>query len=307
MFKGGLRSNYFQQGNYLRLEPRFSLEYRPNERLRLQTGYGRYYQFLTLISNESFAGFDIWLTTDDGVPPAYGDQVVAGVKAGLSENWNLDTEVYYRTMRDLFIIDPFLNDAAGLDYSEIFIFGKGFAFGGEVLLERKTGRLNGFLGYTYGITRRRFQTLNDNNYYPPKYDRTHDLNLVLNYDFNRSWRLTGVFTYGTGQAYTNPGQQYKLLDDPFGEEVRDVLTTCFNCARLPAYHRLDLGVSKLGRFFGFADYEFQFQVVNVYARRNIWFYFFETENQSAEGDFITREEIPQIPIPLPNLSFTLKF
>ena len=122
----------------------------------------------------------------------------------------------------------------------------------------------------------------------------------------RNWRATGVFAYATGQAYTEPTGQYKLLDGELltGEDATDVLVTPgLNRARLPAYHRLDLGFVKLGRFFGWADYELQLQVINAYKRRNIWFYFLEFEDDNT----VKRNEIPQIPIPLPNVSLTLKF
>ncbi len=323
MFQAGLRTSYFEAGRYLRFEPRLSIEHRPTDGFRLQLGYGRYYQFLTLITSELFSGFDIWLTTDGGVPPAYGDQFVAGVKTTLNRTYNLDVEVYYRTMRALFELDPFLPDAAGLAYEKLFHFGEGFAYGTEVFLEKRKGRLNGFMGYTFGITRRRFPNLNDFAYFPPKYDRTHEVNLVLNYDLSRSWRLTGVFNYATGQAYTEPASQFQLIDNPFGSQGKGVLVSEFNAARLPGYHRLDLGLSKRGRFFGFADYELQFQVINAYKRRNIWFYFFDFTSETvpvpvtdADGQTVTiertrnaveRTEVPQIPIPLPNLSFTLHF
>ena len=82
-----------------------------------------------------------------------------------------------------------------------------------------------------------------------------------------------------------------------------ILTPGYNNARLPAYHRLDVGLTRRGRFFGLADYMLQFQVLNAYARRNLWFYFFEFEREGT----VKRNEVPQIPIPLPNLSFTLRF
>ena len=178
------------------------------------------------------------------------------------------------------------------------------------MLNKTRGRLIGFLAYTFGVTRRRFPQINlvdgiPRNY-PPKYDRRHDVNLVANYRLGRSWRATGVFTYATGQAYTEPTAQYRLIGGELltGDDALDVLLSPgLNQARLPAYHRLDLGFSKLGRFFGFADYELQLQVINVYARRNIWFTFFEFELDNT----VTRNDIPQIPIPLPNVSLTLNF
>lgn len=305
---GGVRANYFGEGDFWRLEPRLTVEYQPREAIRYQVGYGRYYQFLTLITSEAFAGFDLWLTTDDGVPPSSGDQFVAGLKSRVTPTTNVDFEVYYRTMNNLFRLDPFINDAAGLDYADLFQFGEGYAYGAEVLIEKPAGRLNGFLGYTFGITRRRFPDINVDEtgtpqWYSPKYDRTHDINLVANYDLSRRWRATGVFTYGTGQAYTKPVAQYRLGFDPFGEDRRDVLISPFNNARLPAYHRLDLGVSNIGPFFGIGDYELQLQVINAYSRRNIWFIFNEFESDGS----IDQTDIPQIPIPIPNLSFSLRF
>lgn len=301
--QGGLRASYFEQGGYVRFEPRLSIEHRPNSTTRLQIGYGRYHQFLTLITSELFTGFDLWLTTGDGVRPAFGDQFVAGIKKDLSSGYDLDVELYYRTMRDLFQLDPFLPDAAGLEYAQLFDFGDGFAYGSEILLRKNEGRLNGFVGYTIGLTNRRFPNINDFDYFPPKYDRRHDLNVVVNYDLSSNWRFTSVFTLASGQAYTEPSGQYKLLDDPISAEVRNTLISRFNEARLPAYHRLDVGFSRLGRFLKIADSELQIQLINAYARENVWFYFFEFEDDNT----VSRNTIPQIPVPIPNISFTLRF
>lgn len=301
--RGGVRANYFQRGEYLRFEPRLSIENRPNDDLRIQAGYGRYYQFLTLVTSELFSGADIWLTTDEGVPPAYGDQFVTGIKYSLDSGINIDYELYYRTMRKLFTLDPFVPDAAGLDYSELFQFGEGYAYGSELLIEKSKGRLNGFIGYTLGQTRRRFSGFEGDKWFVPKYDRTHDFNVVANFDLSRRWRATGVFAYATGQAYTNPQSQFKTLDSPLGSTSQDVVWAPFNESRLPAYHRLDLGFSRVGKFFGFADYELQLQMLNVYSRSNVWFYFFDFDSEQA----VERTTVPQIPVPLPNVSFTLKF
>ena len=302
----GLRSSYFSAGDYLRFEPRLSLEHQPTASVRLQASYGRYNQFLSLITNEALAGFDIWVASAQNVRPQYGDQFGFGVKTALTSSLNFDVEVYYRTMEDLFRLDPAIQDAAGVPYQELFIFGQGYAWGTEVLLERTSGRLNGFIGYTFGRTQRRYPgaVVGDlRQYYSPKYDRTHDLSTVVNFDLARTWRVTGVFTYGTGQAYAPARSQVRYQDSPFSSSTVNTLGTDFGGGRLPAYHRLDVGIAKIGRFFGLADYEAQFQVINVYARSNVWFYF----NNFKDDNTISREVIPQIPIPLPNLSLSLRF
>ncbi|HET6567935.1 MAG TPA: TonB-dependent receptor, partial [Rhodothermales bacterium] len=304
MLRGGVRASYFQRGNYLRLAPRLTAEYRPTADVRLQAGYGRYYQFFTLITSQLLSAFDIWLTTGEGVNPSYGDQFIVGVKTRLADNLHLDVESYYRTMEQLFELDPFLPDVAGLDYDQLFHVGSGEAFGLEVQLERTRGRLNGFIGYTLGRTLRRYEDLNEGHYFPPKYDRTHDVTAVVNFGLGRNWKATGVWTYATGQTYTQPTGVYQTQGDPVMGGTRTVYDiNGFNNRRLPPYHRLDLGVAKTGRFFGIADYELQFQVVNAYDRRNIWFYYFEIEDDNT----IKRTEVPQIPVPIPNLSFSLTF
>jgi len=305
----GLRLSGFSEGQYLRLEPRFSMEYRPNDRIRLQAAYGRYNQFLTLISNEAFTGFDVWLTTDEGVPPAYGNQYVLGAKTIPWEGYGLDIEVYYRSMNDLFEPDPFLPDQVGLPYEETFRFGKGYAYGAELFFERKVGQLTGFLGYTFGVTRRKFPDFNEpilsNNptrFYPPKYDRSHDLNIVLEYKFSDRWSTTASFNFATGQAYTKPLGRAISFDFPTSSTVLDQLIVGrVNASRLPNYNRLDISVSRKGTFFGIGEAEWQFQLINAYSRRNVWFYNYDLEENPAK-----KQAVPLLPI-LPTVTYTLDF
>lgn len=301
-FNLGIRANYFSKGDYLRIEPRASVVYNLDQNTTLQGVYGRYHQFLTLITSEAFAGFDVWLTTDNGVPPAWGDQFGLGVTHRFSPAWNIEVEGYYRTMHDLFELDPLLPDVAGLEYRELFRFGEGYAYGIEMLLERTVGRLNGFIGYTWGNTRRRFPDYNRDKYYPPKYDRTHDLDLVINYNLTRRWLITGVFNYATGQAYTEPLGRAAVMNDPFRTGNRDyIIVGNVNASRLPAYHRLDVSITRRGKFFGIGDSELQLQIINMYSRRNIWFYTFDFEENP-----VRREVIQMLPV-LPSISYTVYF
>ncbi|PEN13790.1 TonB-dependent receptor [Longibacter salinarum] len=300
---GGMRASYFGQGKNVRFAPRLSLEHRLSDWLWLQAGYGRYYQYLTAASTELFSAFDFWLTTDDQVPPAYGDQFVAGVKTEPKDNLRVDLELYYRTLRDLFEFDRLYTDYTGLDYPEVFRFGNGYAAGAELMIRRDAGTVNGFISYALSRTRREFDRFEGGRAFSPKYDRLHDLTTVLRYDVSENWRATAVFTYATGQAYTEPSGYYKLVDDPTLSRPRDVFQAEYNASRLPAYHRLDLGVRRKGDFFGVGTYEARMQVVNVYGRRNIWFVIFEP----TQGNTIERNIVPQIPVPLPNLSLTVSF
>ena len=308
----GLRASYLADGSHMRLAPRVSLEYRPDPSLSFQTGAGRYYQYQTLITNESFSGFDVWLASGNGVRPAFGDQVVLGARAQLMQTVTLDIEAYYRTMRQLFEVDPYLADASGLAYHEYFTFGRGAARGIELKLERpQQNRLSGFLAATFGDTHRMFPDLNldrlgEPQQYPPKHDRRVNVTGVANYSLTPSWNLTAVVSVASGQAYTKPSAQYRLTDTEYvtgNQSTAVLLSSGLNNARLPTYHRVDVGAANTGRFFGLADYEWQLQVINVYAQRNTWFVLHDF---AADGT-VDSTTVPQIPIPLPNVSFTLKF
>ncbi len=306
----GTRLNYFSEGDFLRVEPRISAEYKPSPRLRFQAAYGRYNQFLTLVTNEAFSGFDIWLTTNEGVPPSFGDQFVLGTKTIPFEGYGFDVEVYYRSMRDLFDLNPFIQDAAGLAYEEVFRFGEGMAYGAEFFFEKRRGRLTGFIGYTLGYTWRKYPGFNLDledptptaRFYPPKYDRRNDINLVGTYRLSSTWKFTASFNYATGQAFTLPQGRYQTFDSPFTDDTQDVLVVGrVNASRLPDYHRLDIAFQKEATFFGFGQSQWQLQVINVYSRRNVWFLNYDFDENPVDVN-----EVNLLPI-LPTVSYTLKF
>ena len=312
---GGLRAEYFRSqtddllddqdpvaSSYFRLSPQLQVERTFGDDVVVQAAAGRYHQFLSLITNEAFSGFDTWVTTGVGVPPQESEQIVLGIKTNLGPTYRLDLEVYGRTMRDLFDTRPEVQDVAGLDYADLFRFGEGYAYGAEVLLERGLGRLTGLVSYTLGVTRRRYPDEQQFDvFFPPKYDRLHDLSVVANYDLGRGWTATAAGAYATGQAFTTPSALYVIDGQPTEDPDLTVsFTDALNSSRLPPYHRIDLGFTKNGSW-SFADYELQLQAVNVYNRRNLWFLNYDRDENPIE---VT--EVRQLPI-LPNVSLSLAF
>lgn len=301
---GGVRGEYFANGDYFRLSPQAQVERKLGPDTIVQLAAGRYHQFLSLISNEAFSGFDTWVTVGEGVPPQVSEQVVLGYKTRLGRQYRLDVEVYGRTLRELFDQRPELQDVTGLDYDELFRFGEGYAAGVEILLEKGVGRLTGLVGYTLGTTQRRYPDEPAfSSLFPPKYDRLHDLNVVATLDLGKGWSATAVGKYATGQAYTLPSATYTVPDVPIvqGGRLDGLYSAELNGARLPPYHRVDLGVKRLGSFFGVADYELQLQVINVYSRRNVWFPVFDFDEVPVGVEYVR-----QLPV-LPNVSLSLDF
>ena len=308
LFSPALRLNHSPLRRHLQVQPRITLAYHPHEHVHLQAAYGRYEQFLTLSSNENFSGLDLWLAADKGVKPAYGRQYGLSLKTLPWEGHHFNIEFYYRDMARLFEPDPFLPDRSGMDYRDIFRYGKGYAYGTEVLFRREIGRITGFVGYTFSLSRRNFSHINEasggsSGYYPAKFDRNHDLNIVLSCDISQRWTFTSVFSYTSGQPYTEPLGRSFSFESPFSARGRhQIVSGKVNASRMPPYHRLDLGMSRKSSFFGIGDADWKFQIINVYSRRNVWFYNFDLNKNGPEQ----RSEVQLLPV-LPSIAYSLNF
>ncbi|WP_234569364.1 TonB-dependent receptor [Rhodohalobacter sp. 614A] len=305
-FSPGLRIQHMYGTEHLLLEPRISFEYIPSSVLRLQAAYGRFSQYLTMATNDNLSGLDVWYSAGQNMQPAVGDQYGVGAKLQPSENYNVDVEFYYRTMSNLFEPDPYLPDRSGIPYQEIFRYGEGFAYGSELLFKGNLGKLTGFVGYSFSITRRRFYDENSQDwgeFFAPNFDRNHDFSIVASYKINSKWSASTVFRYTSGQPYTQPLGRTFSFESPFaGRGKHQVINGEFNAARMPAYHRLDIGFTRVGSFLGLGSSKFQFQVINVYSRRNIWFYNYDL-NKTGPNQ---REAVKLLPV-LPSLSYTVNF
>src|SRR5699024_8151535 len=113
---------------------------------------------------------------------------------------------------------------------------------------------------------------------------------------------SAVFSYATGQAYTEPLGRTQFSNVPWGNQTRNTfIIGNTNASRLPSYHRLDLSFSRFGTFFGLGEAEWQFQVINAYSRRNIWFYNYDFNQNPVE-----RDDIQLLPV-IPSVSYTVNF
>ncbi|MYF92707.1 MAG: TonB-dependent receptor [Gemmatimonadetes bacterium] len=297
----GGRGTYFSVGDRLHFAPRLSLSRALSENIRVKAAAGMYRQYLQLITTETFSGGDFWVPLDDTVEPGRSYQGVIGTEWNPSRRYQLSVEAYYTDLANLVVLDNAVAvDNEGTRSDDIFKSGgSGWASGVEVFLQRRTGALTGWIGYTLGWTRRTFPELNRGRAFPPKYDRRHDLSFVLSYNLGK-WRLGSNLVYATGQAFTPASARYSLRQPTTGEVEDYVLSAERNSARLLPYHRLDASASREFGLWGL-DVEFFLQIFNLYSRRNEWFVQFDTNNPETEP-----EVIKQLPI-VPTLGFNFSF
>ena len=297
----GGRGTYFSVGDRLHFAPRLSLSRALSENIRVKAAAGMYRQYLQLITTETFSGGDFWVPLDNSVEPGRSYQGVVGTEWNPSKRYQLSVETYYTDLANLVVLDNAVAvDSEGTRSEDIFKSGgSGWASGVEVFLQRRTGALTGWIGYTLGWTRRTFSELNRGLAFPPKYDRRHDLSFVVSYQAGK-WRLGSNLVYATGQAFTPASARYSLREPATGSLQDYVLPAERNSARLLPYHRLDASANRKFGLWGL-DVEFYLQIFNLYSRRNEWFVQFDTNNPETEP-----EVIKQLPI-VPTLGFNFSF
>ena len=297
----GLRSVYFSEGNYQMLEPRMTLSYSLSPAFRTKLATGVYHQYLQLVTSEGFGGGDFWVPLDETVRPGRSWQFVSGIEWESSPSYFFSAEGYFTNLSRLVVIDTEnVVDIERPRSKDIFkTEGTGFATGVEFFIEKRKGSSRGWIGYTLGWTRRRFEEINEGRSFPPKYDRRHNISFTGTHQRNE-WTLSSSFVYGTGQAFTPASARYSLRDPATGLFSDPALAGRRNSARLLPYHRLDIGLRRNTSIFG-ANGEYYFQIFNVYSRRNEWFVQYDTENPQTDPKVI--KMLPIVPTFGLNFSF----
>lgn len=293
--RGGVRFRYLQDGDRYLAEPRFSGVRPLSTKLKLRLGAGLYNQYLQLVTTEGFSAGDFYVPIDATASPSRSWHSVLGVEWQPSREYRLSVEGYFTGLNDLVVLDNNTPpEKTGLTAADIFFTGgEGYQTGAEFFVEKRVGAVTGWVGYTLGWTRRRFADINGGNRFPPKFDRRHDLNAVLQYRRGK-WKYGANFVYATGQAFTPASAQW-LLWDPITQGVKtQVLAAGRNSSRLLPYHRLDVSVARDFRLFGKPAQAFV-QIFNLYSRRNDWFVSYDVDNEDFSVDAEIARQLPIIP------------
>ncbi|WP_213278786.1 TonB-dependent receptor [Chryseobacterium indologenes] len=299
-------SKFLEKGKfgktYVNPEPRISANYRINEVSSVKGGYSRNTQNLHLLSNSNSGNpTDQWIGSSYTVKPEIADQVSVGYSRNFNNNnYELNAEVYYKSMKNQ--ID-FKNGAqigfdAGSDVESELLFGKGRAYGLELIAKKKSGKLTGWISYTLSKTERKINGINNNEWYNARMDKTHDLSIVATYQLNPKWSFSGLFVYSTGNAVTFPTGKYELN----GQTIFQYSNR--NADRMPAYHRMDLSATyeptSNKRFRG----SWTFGIYNLYGRENAYTINFE-DNPDRPGT--TRAMQTSLFRWVPNITYNFKF
>jgi hypothetical protein len=303
-----VRDSYYQS-----LEPRVAVRYLANENLSFKAAFTRMDQYIHLLTNSTIGlPTDLWLPSTDSILPQLSYQAAVGAAYNLNDTWDITLEGFYKTMDNLL---EYKEGASffdiGTNWESKIETGKGYSYGAELLIRKNIGKLTGWIGYTLSWSNREFASLNNGEPFPYKYDRRHDLSLVLLYQLNDHIDLGLTWVYGTGNALTLGVSRYGQLNETF--QVYDEYFYDYyggwneienyngrNSYRMPAYHRLDLSAN-FHKQKKHGERTWSVGLYNAYSRQNPFFvYFGYANNQKA------LKQISLFPV-IPSVRYSFKF
>ena len=337
---GGLRFSHFSasENKYHFLEPRLSVAWRLNNDLAIKGSYASMNQYIHMISNTGISlPTDLWVPTTDRIKPQQSQQAALGLVKDISRhNLSISIEGYYKKMNNtlsykegatfLTFDDP--GTASYVDWQNNVTAGRSWSYGVEFLLQKKEGRLTGWIGYTLSWTQMQFDSINFGRKYYARYDRRHDISVVASYKLNNHITISGTWVYGTGNAVTLPSAEYFTMDrfpnsylpSPYGyhnpiyqfyhtEGMYNDLSEKNNF-RMAPYHRLDLGI-QFHKMKKWGERIWEISVYNAYNRKNPFLYY---SSSKQVGDLQTNQlnrigilkQVSLFPI-IPSVTYSFKF
>lgn len=318
----GMRLSHFidKDASYTNPEPRVSLSYLLPKEVAIKASFATMYQYIHLLSNTGIGlPTDLWVPSTKNVPPQKSRQVAFGFAKDLKDqNLEISIEGYYKKSDNnlgyregasfLLIDDP--TGANEVNWESNVTSGQAWSYGAEFLIQRKTGRLTGWVGYTLSWAELQFDDVNFGKKYYARYDRRHDISAVAVYEISERLVFSGTWVYGTGNAITLPIGEYWSY--PHSMEQYEGVNPGFwwgnvndyggiNNFRMAPYHRLDLGIQFIQQHENWQGV-WELSAYNAYNRKNPFFYYIGYTGVDER----VLMQVSIFPI-IPSLSYSIKF
>jgi len=278
------------------------MTYTFNEKNSAKLSYDRSFQYIHLSPLSSVSlPTDVWVPSSEKIEPQSAHQWTLGYhRIFEAVPLSFSIETYYKLMqrqmeyRDGVVVGY----GQGNNFDDVFVFGKTRSKGLEVLLQKDDGPTKFQISYTWSKTEKSIDEIQNGSYFPAKYDRTHDMNIVASRKYQQ-WTFSGLFKLATGNAITLPISKYfidgKLINEYGGR----------NAFRKPTYHRLDLSATLKPKKQPRSTWVFS--AYNVYDRENPYYLHFEVDGNADEYRLDIRlKKVALFPV-LPSISYEYSF
>jgi hypothetical protein len=275
-----------------------------------KASYMRTAQYIHLISNTTASTpLDVWTPSTNNIQPQTAHQVALGYFQNFRGNdYELSAEVYWKKMDHLVDYidgaDLLLNEFLEGDLLE----GNGRAYGLELMLKKNVGKISGWASYTLARTERQVGGINNDEWYPSRFDQTHNLSLTGFYELNKRLSFSANFVVISGTPTTFPTSRFEQQGYVIPHNANDAR----NNVRIPTYHRMDVSATLEGKKNDERRWQGQwvFSVYNVYNRRNPFsIYFQQQEGRLPVGAPVNTEAIQLSVIGnfIPSVSYNFEF
>jgi len=303
-------SGFSTEGKFYKsVQPRVSMRYLLPGKVALKASFATMKQYINLLTSESISTpLDLWVPSTGKIKPQRSWQGALGMAKTLSNGLDLSLEGYYKEMTNVISYLPgesFFNQSFGeIDWQNKITQGKGQSYGLEFFLQKKKGRLSGWIAYTLSWNWRQFDAINDGKKYPFKYDRRHDFAIVTTYKLSKKVTVSANWIYATGNAVTIPVFKYKNAFSSYSHSNISVIESLGekNAFRVSDSHRLDISF----QFHKKHKHWERTWVVGVY---NAYFHnnpFYIYTSYDYEKDRNVFKEVGLLPF-LPFFSYQFKF
>ena len=289
-------------GPEYRLSGRYSL----TDNSSVKASYTRTRQYIHQLTNTaSVSPADIWKLSDASIRPQVGDQVSVGYYHNFKSNTiEASVETYYKTMRDFVDYKSGATLVLNHHIETDIINAQGRAYGVEFFVKKLTGKLNGWVSYTYSRSLVQVNAatpadmINGGREYPSNYDKPHDFTLIGNYRFSRRFSTSLNFNYSTGRPITLPLAKYYVSNS-----LR-VYYSDRNEYRVPDYYRVDLALNIEGSHKAkkLAHSSWTVGVYNLTGRRNPYSIYFKSVDGQIKG-----YQLSIFGNPIPTVTYNFKF
>ena len=253
---------------------RLGMKYLINDDRYLNFSLGNYHQFIATFQDDyNPTILDQWIAVDNSIAPAKSSQIVLGYEEYLNNLYKFQVEGYYKDIKNLFTFEESraTTDEAVSDsvLSDIVTPSNGYAYGLELFAQKMSGRLSGWLAYTFSVSRKSMNSIfyDKSEEYYNSWDRTHSFSALGNYIFNNKWDMNWKLSLQSGQAYTPIIGYYNQILPESPDEVFRTIPGTRNSARYSPYSRLDLGFVYHTEIFG-SKMDIYVQIINVFNRKN---------------------------------------
>lgn len=286
-------------------EPRFSARYMLTNTLSVKMGYDKTYQYIHQLStNTTQSPTDIWKLSDINVKPQVGEQYSIGFYKNLNETYEISLEGYTKKSKNILDYKTGANVILSEKIETELLQGNGKSYGVELLIKKNTGKLNGWIAYTYSRSFLKLngkfndERVNNGEYFASNYDKPHDFNTVLNYKLTKRYSFSINFVYQTGRPITYPIGKYTFANSEY------TLYSDRNQYRIPDYYRVDFSFNMEGnhKIKKLAHSFWNFSVYNLLGRNNPYSIYFISNNGEVKG-----YKTSIFAMPIPTITYNFKF